>query len=146
MSGLLDVNALIALLDVDHIHHQRMQRWFDEYSLKGWVTCPITENGLIRVVSHANYPSGQRSPGEIVDTLRRLKTVRGESYEFWPDTVTLTDQTLFRTEYLLGSKQVTDAYLLGLAAKRGGTLVSFDSSLPWQSIQGASRNLVQRPA
>ena len=146
MANLLDVNSLIALLDSDHVRHGVMQRWFDEHSRDGWATCPITENGLIRVVSHANYPSGRRSPAEIVNTLRHLKLARADSHQFWPDAVTLTDETLFRCQYLVGSRQVTDAYLLGLAAKRGGTLVSFDGSLPWQAIQGAARSLVQKPA
>ncbi|HYK61264.1 MAG TPA: TA system VapC family ribonuclease toxin [Bryobacteraceae bacterium] len=146
MSDLLDVNALIALVDADHIHHQRMRRWFDEHAHDGWATCPITENGFIRVVSNAKYPSGQRTSAELVGTLRDLKTAGVEAYQFWPDDITFTDNALFRPEYLVRSGHVTDAYLLGLAAKHGGRLVSFDGSLPWQAIRGASSSLVERPA
>jgi predicted nucleic acid-binding protein len=123
-----------------------MQRWFLEHAKKGWATCPIVENGVVRVVSQAEYPSGQRRPEEIVNTLQNLKVVARESHQFWPDDISLSDATLFRAEFILASRQVTDAYLLGLAAKRGGTLVSFDRSLPWQAIRGGTAGIIQTPA
>jgi toxin-antitoxin system PIN domain toxin len=145
VAGLLDVNSLIALLDPDHVHHEAMHRWFAMHAKQGWATCPITENGFVRVVSQPAYPSGQRQPQEAIYTLGRLKSVRRESHEFWADEISLTDQTVFRAEYLVRSGQITDAYLLGLAAKHGGTLLSFDQSLPWQAIQAATSALIQRP-
>jgi uncharacterized protein len=145
VASLLDVNCLIALLDPDHVHHQAMQRWFAMHAKQGWATCPITENGFIRVVSQPAYPSGQRQVQEAVDTLRRLKRAGRESHEFWVDEISLTDETVFRAEYLVRPGQITDAYLLGLAAKHGATLLSFDQSLPWQAIQAATSGLIQRP-
>jgi uncharacterized protein len=145
VAGLLDVNCLIALLDPDHVHHEAMQRWFGMHAKQGWATCPITENGFVRVVSQPTYPSGQRQPQEAIDTLKRLKSVRRESHEFWADEISLTDESVFRAEYLVRPGQITDAYLLGLAARHGGTLLSFDQSLPWQAIQAATSDLIQRP-
>ena len=145
MAALLDVNALIALVDSDHVRHKAMRRWFVAHSARGWATCPVTENGLIRVVSQPAYPSGQRTPAELIQILRALKNAFLKSYQFWPDDVYLSDETLFKTELIVGTRQVTDVYLLGLAAHRGGTLVSFDQSLPWQAIQGGSEALVELP-
>lgn len=145
MVSLLDVNCLIALLDVDHVHHLAIERWFLTYSSEGWATCPITENGLVRVMSQSRYPSGRRSPHQIVERLRSLKNNHGASYQFWPDEISLTDESLFRSEYLTGSLYVTDAYLLGLAAKRGAKLVSFDRSLPWQAIRNGTARLIETP-
>ena len=46
---------------------------------------------------------------------------------------------------IAGTRQVTDVYLLGLAARHKGTVVSFDRSLAWQGVRGGSARLVQRP-
>jgi predicted nucleic acid-binding protein len=74
-----------------------------------------------------------------------LKTVEGANHQFWPDEVSLTDDSLFRSEYITGSLLVTDAYLLGLAAKHGAKLVSFDRSLPWQAIRNGTARLIETP-
>jgi toxin-antitoxin system PIN domain toxin len=143
--SLLDVNCLIALLDVDHVHHMRMEPWFQAHARQGWSTCPITENGLIRVMSQARYPSGRRSPVEIIERLQMLRTAHQTTYEFWPDAISLTDELVFRQEYITGSLLVTDAYLLGLAAKHNARLVSFDRTLPWQAIRNGTARLIETP-
>jgi toxin-antitoxin system PIN domain toxin len=143
--SLLDVNSLIALLDVDHVHHPAMARWFRSYAAKGWATCPITENGLARVMSLPRYPSGRRSPAQVVERLQMLKTDYVATHQFWQDGISLTDESIFRSEFITGSLLVTDAYLLGLAAKHGAKLVSFDRTLPWQAIRRGTARLVESP-
>jgi toxin-antitoxin system PIN domain toxin len=143
--SLLDVNCLIALLDLDHVHHSTMEQWFGSNSSKGWSTCGITENGLVRVMSLPRYPSGRRAPEEIVERLRALKSAYRVSHQFWPDEISLTDESLFRSEYITGSLHVTDAYLLGLAARHGAKLLSLDKSLPWQAIRNGTALLVETP-
>jgi uncharacterized protein len=66
MVSLLDVNALIALVDSDHVGHVAIQKWFMKNYRSGWATCPLTENGMVRVLSQAAYPSGQRTPAEVI--------------------------------------------------------------------------------
>jgi len=143
--SLLDVNCLIALLDLDHVHHATMERWFQSYAAEGWCTCPITENGLVRVMSLAKYPSGRRSPSQVIERLQMLKTGHRSSCHFWPDEISLTDASLFRWEFITGSLNVTGAYLLGLAAKHGAKLVSFDRTLPWQAIRNGTARLIETP-
>jgi uncharacterized protein len=46
MRALLDVNVLIALLDVDHSLHRRAGEWFEAAARAGWASCPITQNGI----------------------------------------------------------------------------------------------------
>jgi len=145
MAALLDVNALIALVDSDHVGHEAMHRWFRKHAKEGWATCPLTENGMVRVLSQAAYPSGQRSPADVVELMKTLKSAFAENHQFWADDVSLTDESLFRSSRIIGAKLVTDVYLLGLAARHNGTLVSLDRSLPWQSIHGGSASLVQTP-
>ena len=145
MAALLDVNALIALVDADHTGHDAMQRWFAKNADRGWATCPIVENGMVRVLSRPAYPSGQRTPAAVIAHLRRLKAAAPGRYEFWLDDVSLSDKTLFDPACIAGTRQVTDVYLLGLAARRAGRVVSFDRSLPWQAIRNGSRELVELP-
>src|SRR5215813_11041728 len=95
MPALSDVNALLALLDSDHVSHAVMQNWFLRHSKRGWATCPLTENGFVRVLSQAAYPSGQRSPSEALQALSDLKSAFQENHEFWADDVSLTDDSLF---------------------------------------------------
>jgi predicted nucleic acid-binding protein len=56
MRALLDVNVLIALLDSDHLHHTRAMAWLQENIQSGWASCPLTENGCIRIMSQPGYP------------------------------------------------------------------------------------------
>ena len=58
---LLDINVLIVLVDPNHVHHSVVAKWFMEKRFDGWATCPITENGFIRILGHINYPDGPKS-------------------------------------------------------------------------------------
>jgi len=147
VTALLDVNVLIALVDSAHVHHEAAHLWFAAHIRnEGWATCPLTENGMVRVLSQPTYPSGQCTPAEVVEILRALKNSHRQVHEFWTDDVSLSDDSLFQPAYIAGSRQVTDVYLLGLAARRGGNVVSFDRSLPWQAIRGGTSGLVESPA
>ena len=145
MAALLDVNALIALVDSDHVGHDAMHRWFHAKAAAGWATCALAENGMVRVLSQPAYPSGRRSPAEVIEILDALRKSFASSHRFWPDEVSLTDESLFRRPFITGTKHVAGVYLLGLAACHKGTLVSFDRSLPWQAIRGGSARMVETP-
>ena len=145
MVALLDVNAIIALVDSDHMGHQSIQKWFSVNHPAGWATCPLTENGMVRVLSQAAYPSGQRSPTEVVQVLNALKTAFKSSYQFWADDLSIADNSVFNSPLIAGTRQVTDVYLLGLAARHNGILVSFDRSLGWQAVLGGSQQLIKHP-
>lgn len=93
---------------------------------------------MIRALSQAAYPSWQRTPIEVVQTLDALKEAFVESYEFWPADVSLSDRQVFNEALIAGQRQVTDVYLLALAMRHEATLVSFDRTLAWQAVQGAS--------
>lgn len=145
MISLLDVNALIALFDSAHVHHEAMHRWFGAHASAGWATCPLTENGFVRIISQPVYASGRRKPADLIVALRQLKSSHSRSHEFWPDAVSLTDTKLFKDKYVVSSRHITDIYLLGLAARHRGRLVSFDRNLPWQAVQGGTSSLIETP-
>jgi toxin-antitoxin system PIN domain toxin len=131
--ALLDVNVLIALFDPDHVHHEPAHRWFANHRPTGWATCPLTENGVVRVLSNPAYSGSARPPAEMA---RRLAAFRESgNHLFWPDHASLCDGKLFRLE--VGHRQLTDVYLLGLARKHSGLLATFDRSIPLRAVRGA---------
>src|SRR6185503_4408155 len=108
--ALLDINVLVALFDPDHIHHDIAHDWFSEHHHEGWASCPLTQNGLIRVLSNPRYGSAVSSLRVVRESVRRF--VSSREHEFWPDDVSLSDNTLFDVSAMVGHRQVTDVYLL----------------------------------
>jgi hypothetical protein len=134
--ALLDVNVLIALLDADHSLHERAREWFSENAPGGWTSCPITQNGCVRIMSHPSYPNAL--PVRLV--LERLReATRNPYHDFWPDDVSLLDPRIADATRIHGPRQVTDLYLLALAVSRGGRFATFDASMPVNAIKGAER-------
>jgi toxin-antitoxin system PIN domain toxin len=132
--ALLDVNVLVALFDPDHVHHEIAHDWFEDNQASGWATCPITENGFVRVVSNPAYGSGMRSSAVIVGF---RKFCASPERRFWMDELSLADETLFNSALIAGYRQLTDIYLLGLAHKMGGCLATFDRTIPINAVVGA---------
>ncbi len=119
---LLDVNILIALLDDAHVFSRRANEWLDA-APRRIATCPIVENGVIRIMSAPSYSATYRAtPEQIAQGLRSL--AEALDHEFWPDDVSMLDETLVDFSRLHGHRQVTDAYLLALAVRRGGAIAS----------------------
>lgn len=136
MRSLLDVNVLIALLDADHTSHRSALAWFGENARSGWASCAITQNGCVRIMSHPGYPN-PHSVMEIVDRLRAATLDR--THEFWPDSESMLDETLIDATRVHGPRQLTDVYLLGLAVRNRGRLVTFDASIAIDAVKGARR-------
>jgi toxin-antitoxin system PIN domain toxin len=138
---LLDINVLVALFDASHAHHEAAHRWFAAVGKASWATCPITENGCIRVLSNPAYPTVSAGPGEITERLRIFCNEPG--HLFWHDVVSLTDATTFDVSKLSGHQQITDLYLVGLAAHHGGRLATLDTSIPISGLVGAPADVVE---
>ncbi|MGD1072105.1 MAG: TA system VapC family ribonuclease toxin [Bryobacteraceae bacterium] len=142
---LLDVNVLISLLDSAHVHHTAAVGWFRACAaVEGWATCPVTENGFIRVVSHRSYPNLRLTPAMAAESLARFKAGFPGIHRFWADEVSLTDTAVFDLAILTGSRQATDTYLAGLAFSKGGCLATLDGGVPWRGVRGAAAELVER--
>lgn len=140
--ALLDVNVLIALFDTKHSFHDFATRWFRNTGMQGWATCPIVENGLIRIASQPNYPTVENyNPGIVCGHLQQLKQVG--NYHFWPDEVSLNDADLFDLRNIRTHRQVTDAYLVGLAYKHKGRLVTFDRGITAVYLTNKKAKLVE---
>ncbi len=124
---LLDINVLIALIDPAHVQHDHAHEWFAVTGAAAWATCPLTENGVLRIVGNTRYPSSPGTPAAVVASLKGLNSLPGHS--FWADDLSLLDSRYVDTGRLLDSAQVTDSYLLGLASLHEGKLATFDRRL-----------------
>jgi toxin-antitoxin system PIN domain toxin len=139
--ALLDVNVLVALFDPDHVHHELAHDWFADHRRHGWATCPITENGLVRVLSNPRYGGPELRPAVLMGALVRF--LASGDHTFWPATLTLTDERIFDASIASGHAQLTDVYLLGLAKTMNGCLATFDRTIPIKSVAGASASHLQ---
>lgn len=128
---LLDINVLIALADQDHVHHTRAETFFLAHHQQGWATCPITENGFVRIITNPTYPKGPGTTADARDILRQL--CAHEGHRFWTDDLSLRS---FST--LPVSKHLTDHYLLSLAIHRQGILATFDQNIDASLVGGGS--------
>jgi hypothetical protein len=136
-AALLDVNVLLALSDPMHVHHNAAHRWFAERGRAAWATCPLTENGFVRVASHPNYPNRPGDTPAVIELLHQLCAVDG--HQFWPDDVSLRE--ILQPNVLLTHNQVTDAYLLGLAVAHSGRLATFDRRIAVGVVRGGATAL-----
>ena len=134
--ALLDVNVLVALFVPEHVHHEAAHDWFADEHHHGWATSPTTENGFVRVISQLPSDDGPLRPETIIERLRRF--CASDRHHAWADDVSIDDASLFVPSFIRGHRQVTDVYLLGLARKQGGRLVTFDRSIPLKAVKGAT--------
>jgi len=138
--ALLDVNVLIALLDSDHASHGVAMSWFAEHGGEGWASCPISQNGCVRIMSNPGYPNAlpvQAVMGRLAEACQE------EVHEFWSDRVSLLDPEVIDPTRIHGPRQLTDIYLLALAVDRDARFVTFDGKIPLAAVRGAKpENLV----
>jgi len=138
--ALLDVNVLIALFDESHVHHQTAHDWFAENRRRGWATCPITENGFLRVMSRPIEGRTTVRPGTLAGYLRGLCSA--PDHVFWPASISLRDSGIFELSAAT-QRQLTDIYLAGLAHTNGGVFATFDRMVPSNIIVGAAPDLLE---
>jgi uncharacterized protein len=136
---LLDVNVLIALIDPAHIQHDRAHEWFEKTGSRAWATCPLTENGVLRIVGNTRYPNSPGTPAAVAELMTVLLAHPGRA--FWPADITLLDGQRVYGARLLDSAQVTDTYLLALAVVHGGKLATFDRQLVTDAAANGRQSL-----
>jgi len=124
---LLDVNVLIALMDADRVHHDPAHEWFETLADSEWLTCPITQNGAIRVVTGPKYVNGPVRLADAVDSLRTV--IAKGSHVVVPDEISLLDDSHMDIAKLASAAQITDTYLLALASSQNAAFVTFDQRM-----------------
>lgn len=135
MRALLDVSFLIALLDSAHGFHAPARRWLEDNIEHGWASCPITQNGCIRILSQKAYPK----PVPVTTAAALLREAQATRWHrFWPDSLSVLDEAAVAMHRVHGSGQITDAYLLALAVANNGRLVTFDERIATATVPGAT--------
>lgn len=135
--ALLDVNVWIALLDDAHQFSEEANAFIGSPDAL-IATCPLVENGVIRIMAMPSYSRGGGLPMQQVRQ-RLQQACASLDHAFWPDDVSLRDDALVDFSRVQGHQQVTDLYLLALAVRHGGRLVTFDRAVALSSVRGATQ-------
>jgi uncharacterized protein len=137
---LLDVNVLISLVDPAHVQHDQVHAWFGRIGRKAFATCPITENGLLRIVGHPKYPNSPGPPSVVARALATIRALPGHA--FWPDSISLLASDGVEAALLSSHSRVTDSYLLALARENKGQLATLDQKLATDAVALGSSALL----
>ena len=138
---LIDINVLIARCDPAHEHYETVAAWFAEHRSVGWATCPLTENGFVRIVGNPAYPNCPGSPGAALEALQALIGAL-PNHCFFADEISLRDSFAFPDFRGITSRQVTDYYLLALAVHHGANFLTLDRGIDPRRIPGGPAALV----
>jgi toxin-antitoxin system PIN domain toxin len=136
---LLDVNVLLALLDPQHVFHGAAHRWAEREGGARWLTCPLVQNGALRVASQPAYSGQLGTASDVRDVLAAF--CADARHEFCPDDVSLLDAAHLARPELLTPSRVTDLYLLALARRHGAHLATFDRRIPAAAVRGGAATL-----
>ena len=123
---LLDVNVLVALFSEDHSHHIAAQKWLREHEKKGWAM-PEYASGICETAFQSVLAGNAVPPPEAIAVLEENTST--PHHEFWSDDIPYAKAIEPIRSKLSGHRQITDAYLLGLAMHRQGRLATFDRSI-----------------
>ena len=141
---LLDINVLIARQDTDHEHHNRVAGWWHQHAEEGWVTCPITENGFLRILGHPSYPGWPGTP-ELAATALRQLIASTPCHCFLPDEISLMDVSILPSFLDVGPRVLTDLYLLSLAVHYGIKFATLDARIQPGMVPGGPTAFVLIP-
>lgn len=114
---LLDASVLIALSVREHEHYTRCESWIA--SERRFALCPITQGALVRQLLRLGD-----NTTDALNILRHLQV--DDRFTFWPDSLSYVDADLSGVR---GHRQVTDAYLVGLARANDALLATLDEPL-----------------
>lgn len=124
---LLDVNVLIAIHSPSHGDFDRVHRWFEAKAIEGFATCAMTEAGFVRISAQI---SGEAPTAELAESRIALREfVARPGHAYWPMDVDYLKATEPFTSRMHGHRQITDAFLLGLAIHHRGKLATLDKAI-----------------
>ncbi len=124
---LLDANLLIALTHAAHVHHGEAHAWFGAVTKRHWATCALTQLAFIRLTSNPRVVGTSITPAQAMQALASMASQ--PQHDYWGDAPEPLGLAPLASAALVGHRQVTDAYLLGLAAQRGECLATLDRGL-----------------
>ena len=124
---LLDVNVLLAMHLPGHKDYARVHRWFSRTGADAFATCAITQCGFVRISSQLSVKDWDIQFPETKIALETLTALPGHVY--WSSDIDYLNATEHFSARMQGHKQITDAYLLGLALSNRGKLATLDKGV-----------------
>jgi len=137
------VNSLLALLDPCHVFHEAAHAWVEDEREPEWLTCPIVQNGVIRVASQSQYPNRLGTTADVREIVAAF--CADPRHRFCPDDVSLLSPEDLVAPEVLTPSRVTDLYLLCLARRHGVRLATFDTRIPARAVPEGRRHLFLIP-
>lgn len=138
--SLLDVNILVALFSEDASSHTAAQKWFLHNAHRGWATCPVTQAGFVRIICNPAASKSGILPAQALEILE--EGMQHPSHQFWPDDISFAEAVSPFRSQVRGHQQITYAYLLGLARRHKGRLVTGDRAIASVASTAGFPNLV----
>jgi uncharacterized protein len=136
--ALLDTNVLLALAWPNHQHHAAAHHWFTAHAKKGWATCAFTQLGFIRLSANPAYTADAVSPRDAAALLNQWTQLK--SHRFWTSPAANNPAIYDRA---IGHQQVNDAWLVEVARRNGGRLVTLDTRLPAHAIEAGQVEVIK---
>lgn len=124
---LLDANLLIALTQQAHIHHAEAHAWYAKQPDRRWATCALTQLAFVRLTSNPQVVGERITPAQAMQALAVMTAQAQHTY--WHDSPQPLALAALSSAALVGHRQVTDAYLIGLAAQQRQYLATLDRGL-----------------
>ena len=134
-----DVNALLALLDPMHIHHESAHQWYEKRRKPALLLCSHVVNGVIRIASQPKYPNSLGTCERVRELLHRF--VESVDAAFCQQDVNLLDDAILLRPEELTPSRVSDLYLLALAVANQATFVSFNNRIPARAVKGGKDSM-----
>jgi toxin-antitoxin system PIN domain toxin len=126
-TALLDLNVFLALVWPAHEHHHSAHEWFKSRGKSKWASCPLTQLGVVRLLSNPAFSADALTLDQALVLLKR--NLDHPLHEFWPDSLTVPRSFEGLVQHVGGHRQTTDIYLLGLAIRRSARLATFDTGV-----------------
>ena len=119
--------------------------WFNRNLEQGWASCPLTQNGYLRIRSQPGYPR----PLSLAEAhAQLLGATSTQHHQFIADDISLLDSALVDFSGVSGPGQLTDVYLLALAVAHNARLVTLDRRIPISAVPAATEShlaVIQAP-
>jgi hypothetical protein len=95
MRGLLDVNVLISMRDAGPLHYAKAMTSLEREIPRGPASCPITQNGCVRILSQPAYP-GALPVAAVAERLAEATSASSPSMRgFRPISSCMQDRTIW---------------------------------------------------
>jgi hypothetical protein len=125
MTDLPDVNVWLALVDENHVHHQKAVTYWREQASAEIAFCRVTALAFLRLSTHPKVLSRPLAPEEAWDVYHRYRVEAQVGF--------ILDSPGVDQDFMEYSRQSgflhqlwTDCYLAALARFRNCRVVSFD--------------------